>query len=374
MKILHGPVNVGNQPWVLSRAERRLGAASELVVRNDTWLKYPADVVLAGEKAGFAEVAMRSIAYGLLKEWSYDVLHFYFGQTFLLPGFPVSGNKTMNGIISRLTSADLRLCRSLGKKLFMTLQGCDIRLAQEGNRRNEWTMCASQHCELFQRCVDVLDQQRRHLAANVLPLFDRVFYLNPELGHIATTAQFLPYANVEIGNYAVTPPSPRGKPRIVHAPSVGRIKGTPLILDALKKLESSYDFELILVEKKSHDEALELYRSADIAIDQVLAGWYGGFAVEMMAMGKPVGCYIRESDLKFVPEAMRQELPVFNLNPGNLAEGIAAMLDRRSEWEWRGQQSRRYVERWHNPDLIAQEMLRAYARPDSRFDLDFMVP
>ena len=96
--------------------------------------------------------------------------------------------------------------------------------------------------------------------------------------------------------------------------------------------------------------------------------------MEMMAMGKPVGCYVRESDLKFVPEAMRQELPVFNLDPVNLAEGIAAMLDRRSEWEWRGQQSRRYVERWHNPDLIAQEMLRAYARPDSRFDLDFMVP
>ena len=57
-------------------------------------------------------------------------------------------------------------------------------------------------------------------------------------------------------------------------------------------------------------------------------------------MGKPVGCYIRESDMKFVPEAMRKELPVFNLAPGNLAESIAAMLDHRSEWEWRGRQAR----------------------------------
>ncbi|MGY4472620.1 hypothetical protein ACVILL_000034, partial [Bradyrhizobium sp. USDA 3364] len=46
MKILHGPVNVGNQPWVLSRAERQLGASSDVVVRNDTWLGYSADRML----------------------------------------------------------------------------------------------------------------------------------------------------------------------------------------------------------------------------------------------------------------------------------------------------------------------------------------
>jgi len=369
MRVLHGPVNVGNQPWVLSRAERRLGAASDLVTRNQTWLKYSADVVLSGENARFFEIAMRSVAYGLRKQWSYDVLHFYFGQTFFLPGFPLSNSAIVNRIIDRFTNADLHLCRRLGKKLFMTLQGCDIRLAQEGNRRNDWTMCATEHCELFQRCVDVLDERRRHLAHDVLPLFDRVFYLNPELGHVVTGGQFLPYVNAELDKYEVVPPLTRGRAKIVHAPSVGRIKGTPLILDALKKLESTYDFELILVEQKTHREALELYRSADIAIDQVLAGWYGGFAVEMMAMGKPVGCYIRESDMKFVPEAMRNELPIFNLDPGSLVESIAMMLDRRSEWEWRGRQARKFVERWHNPDLIAKAMLEAYARPDSRFEL-----
>ena len=124
------------------------------------------------------------------------------------------------------------------------------------------------------------------------------------------------------------------------------------------------------MENKSHEEALALYRSADIAIDQVLAGWYGGFAVELMAMGKPVACYIREGDMQFVPEAMLREMPIFRIDPGNFVEDFAAIFDRRPQWTMRGRESRTYVERWHNPDRVAKAMLEAYRRPDSRFDLD----
>lgn len=163
MKVLHGPVNVGNQPWVLSRAERRLGVSSDVTTRSHTWLKYPADRVLAREGAGSAETAVRSVAYGLGRQWRYDVLHFYFGQTFLAPGFPLSANATLNELFSRLTTLDLHAARLLGKKLFMTLQGCDARLAKEGNIRNEWTMCASNGCEMYQKCVTSLDQRRHYL-------------------------------------------------------------------------------------------------------------------------------------------------------------------------------------------------------------------
>ncbi|WP_342727929.1 hypothetical protein AAFG07_14860 [Bradyrhizobium sp. B097] len=376
MRILHGPVNVGNQPWVLSRAERQLGASSDVVVRNDTWLGYSADRVLSARDAGFLETAIRSAAFGLKNQWHYDVLHYYFGQTFLSPGFPLSAPGSvlsrpslLTDVINRLATADLHAARLFDKKLFMTLQGCDVRLANEGNRRNEWTMCATQHCELYQRCTDALDHRRHFLIEKVLPLFDRVFYLNPELGHIVPNGQFLPYSNVEIEKFEIVPPSQQGRLKIVHAPTAGRIKGTPMILQALEQLRSRYDFDLILVEKTSHEQALEIYRSADLAIDQVLAGWYGGFAVEMMAMGKPVACYIRDEDMMFVPDAIRRELPLYRLNPGDLAESIAAVLDRRSEWSMRGQASRLYVERWHNPKLIAQAMLRAYESPNSDFEL-----
>jgi hypothetical protein len=370
MKVLHGPFNIGNQPWGLSRAERRLGCRSDLVVRTGTWLKYPADRMLYDDSASQRQKTFRSAQFGLSALLNYDVLHYYFGQTFLYPGHGISAKRLGARFLNRLMTLDLALAQRFGRKKFMTLQGCDVRLAGEGNARNEWTMCAPGRCSVYQTCIDTLDERRRHLIREVLPLFDRVFYLNPELGHVVPDGQFLPYANVEIEKFVPQFPSNGGRPRIVHAPSDGSIKGTPMILGALEQLKSRYDFDLILVEKKTHEEALALYRSADIAIDQVLAGWYGGFAVEMMAMGKPVACYIRERDLKFVPEAMRNEMPVFRINPGSLVEDIAAILDRRAEWPHRGRMSRSYVERWHNPDTIAKAMLAAYRSPDSMFDLN----
>jgi glycosyltransferase involved in cell wall biosynthesis len=370
MKILHGPVNVGNQPWALSRAERRLGIASDLVVRSGTWLNYPADRTLSRDGASLSEIAVRSVLFGLGVPWKYDVLHFYFGQTFLSPGRSFFKKPLFERIYDHFSTIDLRVAKLLGRKRFMTLQGCDARLAGEGNLRNDWTMCATGRCSLYQTCIEVLDARRRYMISEVLPFFDRVFYLNPELGHVVPEGQFLPYASVEIEKFDVTLPSPEGRPRIVHAPSDGSIKGTPMILDALEQLRIRYDFDLILVEKKTHEEALALYRSADIAIDQILAGWYGGFAVEMMAMGKPVACYIREQDMKYVPAAMKNDFPIFKINPGSLVEDIAAILDRRAEWHDRGRMSRSYVERWHNPDTIAKAMLAAYRSPDSTFELN----
>ncbi|WFU35750.1 hypothetical protein QA635_15585 [Bradyrhizobium brasilense] len=369
MRILHGPFNIGNQPWSLSRAERRRGNSSDLVVRSGTWFKYPVDRVLYDDSTSRFQKTLRSAAFGLLALFRYDVLHYYFGLTFLYPGFPFPETTRRGRLLNLLATIDLRIAKRLRTKRFMTLQGCDARLAGEGNKRNQWTMCSKGRCSAYETCISMLDARRRHLIDHVLPLFDRVFYLNPELGHLVPTGQFLPYANVEIDKFAPQYPSPRGKPKIVHAPSDGSIKGTQLILDALELLKSRFEFELILVEKKTHEEALAIYRSADLAIDQVLAGWYGGFAVEMMAMGKPVACYIRESDLKFVPEAMRDDLAILNIDPGRLAEDIAAILERRDEWPELGRKARRYVERWHNHDHIADAMLAAYHDTHSLFVL-----
>lgn len=370
MKIVHGPFNIGNQPWALSRAERRLGAQSDLVVRSSTWFRYPADRILFDESTGAATKTFRSVRFGISSAVRYDVLHSYFGMTFLYPGYPSAVGTFRGDLLNWLATIDLRLAKRLGRKTFMTLQGCDARLAGEGNKRNEWTMCALGRCSAFQTCIDMLDSRRKYLIEHVLPLFDHVFYLNPELGHLVPGGQFLPYANVEIEKFEPIYPSPMGRARIVHAPSDSSIKGTALILSALEQLKTRYDFELILVEKKTHEEALALYRSADLAIDQVLAGWYGGFAVEMMAMGKPVACYIRERDMKFVPQAMKDDMPILNIDPGRLVDDLAAIFDKRATWHDVGRQSRRYVERWHNPDRIAQAMMDAYRDPDSTFVLD----
>src|SRR5262249_38314037 len=74
---------------------------------------------------------------------------------------------------------------------------------------------------------------------------------------------------------------------------------------ALQELASRFDFEYVPIRSVSHEDAMKLYRSADLVIDQLLAGWYGGIAVETMAMGKPVACYIPDEDLYVLPPEMR---------------------------------------------------------------------
>ena len=86
------------------------------------------------------------------------------------------------------------------------------------------------------------------------------------------------------------PPSDRERPIVVHAPSSRRRKGSEHVIAACEGL----DVELELVEGLHHDEALKRYRAADIVVDQLNAGWYGLFAIEAMALGKPVVTFLHD--------------------------------------------------------------------------------
>jgi hypothetical protein len=104
-----------------------------------------------------------------------------------------------------------------------------------------------------------------------------------------------------------------------------------------------------------------MYARADLLVDQLLAGWYGGLAVELMALGKPTICYIREEDLKFIPEAMRAELPIINATPSTIYDILKEWLTvRRHMLPELGQRCRHYVETWHDPLKIAARLKSDY--------------
>ena len=80
--MIHTPVNVGNQPFVLSRNERKLGVESDLVVHYiPPTLRYQADRAL-GTLGGQSDDEIRArIHEGLTAPVQYDVMHYYFGRT-----------------------------------------------------------------------------------------------------------------------------------------------------------------------------------------------------------------------------------------------------------------------------------------------------
>jgi hypothetical protein len=230
-------------------------------------------------------------------------------------------------------------------------------------------MCRPGECGALAACRAEHDRARRTLIERVLPGMDRVFVLNPELARDVPGAEFIPYACVDVEALAPAPPRTAGPVTILHAPSDPTKKGTRFVRAAIERLRARHDIRYVEVAGLPHADALALYPQADLAIDQLLAGWYGGFAVEMMALGKPVVCHIRPDDLRFVPPAMAAELPLVRAEPETLEQDLEQALAQRGQWPAWGERSRQFVLRWHHPRKIARAMIEIYRDPRVPFVL-----
>jgi glycosyltransferase involved in cell wall biosynthesis len=195
---------------------------------------------------------------------------------------------------------------------------------------------------------------------------DRIYALNPDLlNHLPSWAEFMPYASVDLSEYVVqNVPGRREIPVVVHAPSDREAKGTQRIIDAVNYLHSQgVMFTFNLIENRTRAEVKEALNQADLVIDQVLCGWYGAVAVEAMALGKPVVCYICSQNFVYIPNEMRPLAVVSVPSPFVFAEILELWLSpyylQRHIWK-RGQESRAFVEAHHDPLKIAARLKRDY--------------
>jgi len=107
---------------------------------------------------------------------------------------------------------------------------------------------------------------------------------------------------------------------------------------------------------KPHHEAKKIYRTADIIIDSILGGAHGLFALEAMALGKPVVAWICD----YMREHYPKELPIVSANPETLQPVLERLL---GDPDWRselGKRGRRYVETHHDMNIVGQKLLTLY--------------
>ncbi|MDX6514310.1 MAG: hypothetical protein QOE36_3814, partial [Gaiellaceae bacterium] len=176
-------------------------------------------------------------------------------------------------------------------------------------------------------------------------------------------ARWIPEAEVvppgiELARFEPTPPSERARPVVVHAPSSRRRKGTEHVVAACDQL----DVDLEIVEGLHHDEARERYRAADIVIDQLNAGWYGLFAIEAMALGKPVVTFLHDEAVRRTEEAFGVRVPIVSATKDTLVEALRPLVESPAERRRLGAESRAYVERVHDVDQNAERLLEIYTR------------
>lgn len=372
LRILHCPGLVGGHPPNVARHERALGLDSRCVAFRENPFGYPADEVLAppGTPAWRFELRRLRMVWRALRD--FDVVHFNFGRT-LLPdriswqslereGAPRAVRAAYRAWSRWLELRDLAWLRRRGKVVCVTFQGDDVRrgdLLAELGRQDLLD-------ELEPGYYDAEgDAHRRRVAEAFARHAHALWALNPDLLHaLPERARFLPYASVDLDAWKPEPGpvEPRAVPLVVHAPTHRRFKGTRFVEEAVARLRAEgLRFEFQRVEAITRDEARRIYERADLFVDQLLIGWYGGVALELMALGKPVVCRLRDEDLARIPPEMAREMPIVRAEPGDLTgvlrDWIRAPADRRSE---RGRASRRFAERWHDPRGIAEDLRASY--------------
>lgn len=368
LRVIHTPYNIAGQSACLAAAERQLGLDSRNVVLFETGSGFTADEALGASEHDL--VAVEKARWTLLRRaMQADVIHYSFGRSILMPNaYPDLTDllhtppwRWPRRLYARAVwFQDVRLLKAMGKTIIVTWQGDDARQGDVLRR-----LSRSPVVEAAGYYSVKTDAWKRRIIAFWSSHADRQYFLNPDLGHVLPPdARFLPYASFD--PTAVEPAFPAENPAqpltIVHAPSHRGVKGTRHVLDAIATLEvEGASIRFVTVEGLSRDAALARYREADVIIDQLMIGWYGGLAVEAMALGKPVICHIEAGDLAFIPAAMAGACPLIRATPETLVRELRALLAMpRAQLRSLGEESRRYAGKWHNPASIAAKLAQDY--------------
>lgn len=368
MKVLHCPATVGGNPQGLSRAERGHGCESVSWTLTQNQYQYPADRVICRGNSRLLRSMLRWWAISRLLG-KFDVVHFNFGHSFAPLRIAIEDRGGLARLYNRWWAgrwelADVAWAKRRGAVIAVTYQGDDAR--QGDFCRARYPVHFVHHVPPGYYTAET-DQHKRERIAFFDRHADLIYALNPDLLHVLPErTQFLAYASVDPREWtpAFGPETPPAEPLVVHAPSNRAVKGTAALLAAVERLKADgVAFRFQLVEGLSHAEARRLYASADLAVDQLLAGFYGAFAVEQMALGKPVICQLHQIDLRRIPDAMRRELPLINADPNTIEKTLRDWLTtRKGELRATGERSRAFVERWHDPVKIAERVVGDYRR------------
>jgi glycosyltransferase involved in cell wall biosynthesis len=305
VRVIHTPLNVAGIPWTNVQALRRKGVDAKLVVVERQKLHPEADWSLDRPAGFWGRQAVQWPAFMRLLPRT-DVFHFYFGWT-LVP-----------------RRVQWPLLKAARRKSVLHFLGSDIR----GKAPEQLAYARGADA----RIVGSYDALRWVPDAHVVP------------------------PGLDLRDYTPVPSEDRRRPVVLHAPSSRSRKGTEHVIAACEGLYVDLD----IVEGLRHDEARRHYERADIVVDQLNAGWYGVFALEAMALGKPVLGYLREEAVRETESALGVEVPIVPVTKETLRERIAELAASADARRRIGASGRAYVEHVHDADKGADRLIAIY--------------
>ncbi len=273
----------------------------------------------------------------------YDIFHFFYNQGLLFP----------SGIAHSL---ELPILRLMGKKIIVSAYGSDIRTEEVTRNLGKYHFYYDYSHEEVLRDIgpDLKIKKRvKHVLkyANVaLSAYDMIEYTpgskNDVFYWAIDTNEWQPVYNPE-----------NKKVVILHATNQKKYKGTRFLLEIIKRIkEEGYPIEYIFVEKSINKEAKELYKKADIIAEQFLGGSHGFFAVEAMALGKPVLTYLAKKE--YLP--YWKECPIVNTSIENLYENLIMLIKNKELRQELGKKGRKYIEEVYSLEKVGERFNKIY--------------
>jgi hypothetical protein len=335
---------------LLAKCDRLLGFRSESLVFDvyyttnsfDLNLKRLRDAVYRRAPRWIARFHKTALHLALIR---YDVFHTFCDRGLL----PASGGL-------RIEPAEMDAIRRHGRRLYAYTYGADVRTRQATLALGRYNLCAD--CPepgRFCTCDDErgarnIEAVQRHATA-LISMGDMLAYA-PD----ALNIHYWPVDTAKFANTGVDWPSGRSL-RVGHAPNHAHFKGTRYLVGAIEHLQAcGYPIELVSVSGVANSEVIALFRSCDIVADQFIAGFHGYTALEAMALGKPVLCYLRDTEAVIDPYTC----PIINCSPDTLEEILRRCLAGDFDLAELGRRSRSYIEHYYSLEAVAIRLGRLY--------------
>lgn len=336
-------------------ADRKLGFEAESLIFNQFYISADFDVVLSAVQDRI--VAERSedtyLFRWLVLIWAlkhYDVFHLFNDRGIIEPaggyGSPLFG----------ISIQEMEIYRRAGKLLFTYAYGADHRLRNRTLRLGKWTFCTE--CpEPGKFCV--CDDDGGGKMLNTIRSYATAMIAHGLSMEIIPCARNVPYISVDLDDFPETrrDAPPLGAPlRVGHFPNHEYFKGSKYLRQAVESLQAKgRPVELVTLSGVPRTEVLKMMGEIDVLVDQLVSGSFGLTAVEAMALGCPVICYLHDG----VHIAGRSECPVIQANPDDIEDVLSGLS--RGQLESAGRAGREYVRKHYSIASLAEHLSSLYS-------------
>ncbi len=333
-------------------AERRLGFDTTTIVRSAYFItdKFDLDIFVKARKNRFIALLITYTIFVWVCATA-DRVHAYNDGGLLA--------SRRRYCFSRV---ELFLYKILNVKLFVWTYGGDVRSRQVTLGLGEPNCCTD--CTAIRSLCHCDDEKTAKNYQRVARVAKAIFSMGDMTEYTPNSRNDLFFWPIDLDKDNIYKPSypqvSQSKPlRVVHAPNHRQFKGTKYLEAAIQELiTEGVSIELILVERMPNDKALPIYRSADLIFDQCLIGFHGYFAIEAMALGKPVMCFIRHPEKYLLAS---EQCPIINIHRDNLKDKLRKLAtSERVLLTDIGHRSRAYVEQYYTIDAFAQRLNKCY--------------